>query len=252
MGRLEGKVALISGGSKNQGAAEAKVFTAEGAKVVFGDIADQEGRIVEAEIHADGGVAHYMHLDVTNAADWQAAVGYACETYGKLDILINNAAILVPRVLVEERTEEEWDRVMAVNTKGVFLGTKTAIPAMRAAGGGSIVNISSIAGIGQALTQEPAYAASKGAIRVFSKVVAAQHAIDNIRCNSAHPGPVDTAMFRAAFPTPEALDRRLSRVPMKRAGTIDEVVQGVLFLASDEASYITGTELVIDGGALSM
>jgi len=252
MGRLEGKVALISGGSKNQGAAEAKVFTAEGAKVVFGDIADQEGRIVEAEIHADGGVAHYMHLDVTNAADWQAAVGYACEAYGKLDILINNAAILVPRVLVEERTEEEWDRVMAVNTKGVFLGTKTAIPAMRAAGGGSIVNISSIAGIGQALTQEPAYAASKGAIRVFSKVVAAQHAIDNIRCNSVHPGPVDTAMFRAAFPTPEALDRRLSRVPMKRAGTIDEVVQGVLFLASDEASYITGTELVIDGGALSM
>ena len=252
MGRLEGKVALISGGSKNQGAAEAKVFTAEGAKVVFGDIADQEGRIVEADIHADGGIAHYMHLDVTNAADWQAAVGYACETYGKLDILINNAAILVPRVLVEERTEEEWDRVMAVNTKGVFLGTKTAIPAMRAAGGGSIVNISSIAGIGQALTQEPAYAASKGAIRVFSKVVAAQHAIDNIRCNSVHPGPVDTAMFRAAFPTPEALDRRLSRVPMKRAGTIDEVVQGVLFLASDEASYITGTELVIDGGALSM
>tara|TARA_B100000676_G_scaffold308257_1_gene368649 strand:- start:1372 stop:2130 length:759 start_codon:yes stop_codon:yes gene_type:complete len=252
MGRLEGKVALISGGAKNQGAAEAKVFAAEGARVIFGDIADQEGRLVEAEIRADRGVADYMHLDVTNASDWQAAVGYACETYGKLDILINNAAILVPRVLVEERTEEEWDRVMAVNTKGVFLGTKTAIPAMRAAGGGSIVNISSIAGIGQALTQEPAYAASKGAIRVFSKVVAAQHASDKIRCNSVHPGPVDTAMFRAAFPTPEALEKRLSRVPMKRAGTIDEVVQGVLFLASDEASYITGTELVIDGGALSM
>ena len=252
MGRLEGKVALISGGAKSQGAAEAKVFAAEGARVIFGDIADQEGRLVEAEIRADRGVADYMHLDVTNASDWQAAVGYACETYGKLDILINNAAILVPRVLVEERTEEEWDRVMAVNTKGVFLGTKTAIPAMRAAGGGSIVNISSIAGIGQALTQEPAYAASKGAIRVFSKVVAAQHASDKIRCNSVHPGPVDTAMFRAAFPTPEALEKRLSRVPMKRAGTIDEVVQGVLFLASDEASYITGTELVIDGGALSM
>ena len=142
---------------------------------------------------------------------------------------------------------------MAVNAKGVFLGTKTAIPAMRNAGGGSIVNISSIAGIGQALTQEPAYAASKGAIRVFSKVVATQHAKDKIRCNSVHPGPVDTAMFRAAFPAPEALDKRLSRVsPMKRAGSIDEVVQGVLFLASDESSYITGTELVIDGGALSM
>ncbi len=252
MGRLEGKVALISGGSKNQGAAEAKLFTAEGAKVVFGDIADEEGRAVEAEIKAAGGEADYMHLDVTSAADWQAAVAHACERFGKLDILINNAAILVPRVPVEERTEEEWDRVMAVNAKGVFLGTKTAISAMRNAGGGSIVNISSIAGIGQALTQEPAYAASKGAIRVFSKVVATQHAKDKIRCNSVHPGPVDTAMFRAAFPTPEALDERLSRVPMKRAGSIDEVVQGVLFLASDESSYITGTELVIDGGALSM
>ncbi|MBG05143.1 MAG: cyclopentanol dehydrogenase [Rhodospirillaceae bacterium] len=252
MGRLDGKVALISGGSKNQGAAEAKLFTAEGAKVVFGDIADEEGRAVEAEIKAAGGEADYMHLDVTSAADWQAAVVYACERFGKLDILINNAAILVPRVPVEERTEEEWDRVMAVNAKGVFLGTKTAIPAMRNAGGGSIVNISSIAGIGQALTQEPAYAASKGAIRVFSKVVATQHAKDKIRCNSVHPGPVDTAMFRAAFPTPEALDERLSRVPMKRAGSVDEVVQGVLFLASDESSYITGTELVIDGGALSM
>ena len=252
MGRLAGKVALISGGAKNQGAAEARLFTAEGAKVVFGDIADEEGRAVEAEIHAAGGDAQYVHLDVAEEADWKAAVGLAEERYGKLDILINNAAILVPRVPVEERTVEEWDRVMAVNAKGVFLGCKTAIPAMRRAGGGSIVNISSIAGIGQALTQEPAYAASKGAIRVFSKVVATQHAKDNIRSNSVHPGPVDTAMFRAAFPTPEALDERLSRVPMKRAGSIDEIVQGVLFLASDESSYVTGTELVIDGGALSI
>lgn len=233
MGRLDGKVALISGGSKNQGAAEAKLFTAEGAKVVFGDIADEEGRAFEAEIKAAGGEADYMHLDVASAADWQAAVAHASERFGELDILINNAAILVPRVPVEERTEEEWDRVMAFNAKGVFLGTKTAILAMRNAGGGSIVNISSISGIGQTLTQEPAYAASKGAIRVFSKVVATQHAKDKIRCNSVHPGPVDTAMFRAAFPTPEALDERLSRVPMKRAGSIDEVVQGVLFLASD-------------------
>lgn len=183
MGRLDGKVALISGSSKNQGAAEAKLFTAEGAKVVFGDIADEEGRAVEVEIKAAGGETDYMHLDVTSAADWQAAVAHACERSGKLDIFINNAAILVPRVPVEERTEEEWDRVMAVNAKGVFLGTKTAIPAMRNAGGGSIVNISSIAGIGQALTQEPAYAASKGVIRVFSKVEATQHAKDKIRCN---------------------------------------------------------------------
>jgi 3alpha(or 20beta)-hydroxysteroid dehydrogenase len=233
MGRLDGKVALISGGSKNQGAAEAKLFTAEGAKVVFGDIADEEGRAFEAEIKAAGREADYTHLDVASAADWQAAVAHASERFGELDILINNAAILKPRVPVEERTEEKWDRVMSFNAKGVFLGTKTAILAMRNAGGGSIVNISSISGIGQTLTQKPAYAASKGAIRVFSKVVATQHAKDKIGYNSVHSGPVDTAMFRAAFPTPEVMDERLSRVPMKRAGSIDEVVQGVLFLASN-------------------
>ena len=141
---------------------------------------------------------------------------------------------------------------MVVNAKGMFLGTKAATPAMRAADGKSIVYISSIARIGQATIQEPAYAASKGAMRVFSKVTAAQHAKDNMRCNSVHPGLVDTVMFRAALPTPEALDERLSRVPMRRAGTNDEVVRGVLYLASDESSYVTGTELVIDGGALSM
>ena len=252
MNRLQGKVALISGGARNQGAVEAKVFAAEGAKVVFGDILDADGEAVEAEIRKVGGDAHYMHLDVTREDDWKAAIAYATGTYGGLDILINNAAILVPRVPIEDRTAEEWDRVMAVNVKGVFLGTKYAIPAMRASGGGSIVNISSVAGIGQSSHQEPAYAASKGAIRIFSKVTATQHAVDNIRCNSVHPGPVDTEMFRNAFADPDALAQRLARVPMNRAGTVDEIVNGVLFLASDESSYVTGTELVIDGGALSM
>lgn len=153
MAGLEGKVALISGGAYNQGAAEARLFAEEGAKVVFGDIADEEGKAVEAEIRTNGDDAHYRHLDVTSADDWQGAVSFAVDTFGKLDVLINNAAILVPRVPIEERTEEEWDRVMAVNAKGMFLGTKAAIPAMRAAGGGSIVDISSIAGIGQATTQ---------------------------------------------------------------------------------------------------
>ncbi len=252
MARLQGKVALISGGAQGQGAVEAKTFAAEGAKVVFGDILDAEGEAVAADIKADGGDAHYRHLDVTVEEDWHAAVELTTERFGGLDILINNAAVLVPRVPIEERTAEEWDRVMAVNAKGVFLGTKHAIPAMRARGGGSIVNISSIAGIGQSTHQEPAYAASKGAVRIFTKVTASQHAVDNIRCNSVHPGPIDTEMFRAAFPTNDALSKRLSRVPMNRAGSIDEVVAGVLFLASDESSYITGTELVIDGGALSM
>ena len=248
MARLQGKVALISGGAQGQGAVEAKTFAAEGAKVVFGDILDAEGEAVAADIKADGGDAHYRHLDVTVEEDWHAAVELTTERFGGLDILINNAAVLVPRVPIEERTAEEWDRVMAVNAKGVFLGTKHAIPAMRARGGGSIVNISSIAGIGQSTHQEPAYAASKGAVRIFTKVTASQHAVDNIRCNSVHPGPIDTEMFRAAFPTNDALSKRLSRVPMNRAGSIDEVVAGVLFLASDESSYITGTELVIDGG----
>lgn len=252
MNKLAGKVAIITGGAKGQGAAEARMFASEGAAVIFGDILDKEGEAVAAEIRASGGNAHYVHLDVTSEADWTTAIELATDRFGGLDILINNAAVLIPRLPIEERTAEEWDRVMAVNAKGVFLGTKYAIPAMRASGGGSIVNISSIAGIGQSTHQEPAYAASKGAIRIFTKVTAAQHAADNIRCNSVHPGPVDTEMFRAAFAEPEALEKRLARVPMHRAGSIDEVVSGVLYLASDESSYITGTELVIDGGALSM
>lgn len=251
MGKLDGKVALISGGARGQGAAEATTFAREGAKVVFGDIQDEAGKQIEAEIHAFGGEAVYLHLDVTSEDDWRNAVQETVSRYGKLDILVNNAAIIIPRVLIEERTEAEWDRVMAVNAKGVFLGTKHAIPAIRRAGGGSIVNISSIAGIGQALHQEPAYAASKAAVRIFSKVTASQHAKDNIRCNSVHPGPVDTDMLHAAMSDEAVLQRRLERVPLGRMASIDEIVAGVLYLASDDSSYMTGSELVIDGGALA-
>jgi cyclopentanol dehydrogenase len=251
MGRLDGKVALISGGARGQGAAEAETFAREGAKVVFGDVRDDEGRKVEATIRANGLDAVYVHLDVTGEADWQRAVQTAESRFGKLDVLINNAAIVIPRVPIEQRTVEEWDRVMAVNARGVFLGTKHAIPAMRRAGGGSIVNISSVAGIGQSLHQEPAYAASKGAVRIFTKVTASQHAKDRIRCNSVHPGPVDTEMFHSAFRDREAMERRLQRVPLGRMGTVAEIVSLVLYLASDEASYMTGSELVVDGGALA-
>jgi len=251
MGKLDGKVALISGGARGQGAAEAATFTREGAKVVFGDVRDDEGRAVEQAVKRAGGDAVYLHLDVTNEADWEKAVQTAVDRHGKLDVLINNAAIVIPRVPIEERTAEEWDRVMAVNAKGVFLGTKHAIPAMRRAGGGSIVNISSVAGIGQSLHQEPAYAASKGAIRIFTKVTASQHARDRIRCNSVHPGPVDTEMLHSAMRDPEVLRRRLERVPLGRMGTVDEIVKAVVYLASDDSSYVTGAELVIDGGALA-
>jgi len=251
MGKLDGRVALISGGARGQGAAEARTFAREGAKVVFGDVRDTEGEQVEATIRAGGGEAVYAHLDVASEADWRSAVQLATDRYGKLDILINNAAIVIPRVPIEERTVEEWDRVMAVNARGVFLGTKHAIPAMRRGGGGSIVNISSVAGIGQSLHQEPAYAASKGAVRIFTKVTASQHAKDRIRCNSVHPGPVDTEMLHSAISDPEALRQRLDRVPLRRMGTVDEIVTAVLYLASDDSSYVTGAELVIDGGALA-
>jgi len=251
MGKLDGKVALISGGARGQGAAEAETFVREGARVVFGDVRDAEGKKVEAAIRDRGGEAVYLHLDVTSEADWRNAVKTAVDRYGRLDILINNAAIVIQRVPIEDRTAEEWDRVMAVNAKGVFLGTKYAIPAMRRAGGGSIVNISSVAGIGQSLHQEPAYAASKGAIRIFTKVTASQHAKDGIRCNSVHPGPVDTEMLHSAISDPEALKRRLQRVPLGRMGTVPEVVAAVLFLASDDSSYVSGSELVVDGGALA-
>jgi len=251
MGKLDGKVALISGGARGQGAAEAETFVREGAKVVFGDIRDAEGQKVEAAIRAAGGDAVYVHLDVTSDADWQNAVKTAVDRYGALNIVINNAAIVIPRVPIEERTAAEWDRVMAVNARGVFLGTKYAIPALRRAGGGSIVNISSVAGIGQSLHQEPAYAASKGAVRIFTKVTASQHAKDKIRCNSVHPGPVDTDMLHSSMPDPAVLERRLQRVPLGRMGTVAEIVTAVVYLASDDSSYVTGSELVIDGGALA-
>ena len=251
MGKLDGKVALISGGARGQGAAEAETFTREGARVVFGDVRDDEGKKVAAAIQAAGGDAVYVHLDVASERDWQAAVKTAVDRYGRLDILVNNAGIVIPRVPIEERTVEEWDRVMAVNARGVFLGTKHAIPAMRRAGGGSIVNISSVAGIGQSLHQEPAYAASKGAVRIFTKVTASQHAKDKIRCNSVHPGPVDTDMLHSAMPDPEVLRQRMQRVPLGRMGRVDEIVTLVLYLASDDSGWVTGSEIVIDGGALA-
>ena len=252
MGKLDGKVALISGGARGQGAAEARLFAEEGAKVVIGDILDEQGQQVEAEINELGGDALYLHLDVTSEADWESAVAAAVSRYGKLDILVNNAAIVIQKSAIEDRTADEWDRIFEVNAKGVFLGTKHAIPEMRKAGGGSIVNISSVAGIAQSLHQEPAYAASKGAVRIFSKVTASQHAADGIRCNSVHPGPIDTDMIQAAMSDPRRLEDRLTRVPMRRLGTADEIAKGVLYLASDDSSYVTGSELVIDGGAISM
>ena len=206
-----------------------------------------EGKGVEASIAELGGNVSYIHLDVTSEADWRAAVATAEARYGKLDILVNNAGILI-RKSIEDTSVEEWDRIMAINAKGVFLGTKQAIPAMRRAGGGSIVNISSTAGLVGSLDGSPSYTATKGAVRLFTKATAIQHAKENIRCNSVHPGPIDTVMIQDTLSDPARLERRMSRLPLGRIGTTEDIAYGVLYLASDEASFVTGAELVIDGG----
>ena len=248
--RLEGKVALISGGARGMGAAEARLFASEGAKVVLGDVLESEGQQVEAEIAEAGGEAVFVHLDVTSETDWQQAVDTAVERFGGLHILVNNAGIW-DGGNVETQTVEGWDRTMDINAKGVFLGTKAAIPAMRESGSGSIVNISSTAGI-TGSAGSTAYNASKGAVRILTKSTAVQYAAEGIRCNSVHPGPIDTQMIREAFPDDDVRNARISVLPMGRMGEMDDVAKGVLFLASDEASYMTGSELVIDGGATAM
>ncbi len=245
--RLEGKVAIITGGARGQGATESRMFAQEGAKVVIGDIRDELGMQVEAEIREMGGEAVYLHLDVTSDDDWQRAIETAEQRFGKVDVLVNNAAIVL-RKDIEETTGDDWDHIMEINAKGVFLGTKAVIPAMRRAGGGSIINISSISGL--VSIGPPAYIATKGAVRLFTKSTAIQYASESIRANSIHPGSVDTDMRREGMgdQTSEEIQARIDNIPLGRVGTTEDISYGALFLASDEASFMTGSELVIDGG----
>jgi NAD(P)-dependent dehydrogenase (short-subunit alcohol dehydrogenase family) len=245
--RLAGKVVLISGGARGMGAAEARLFAREGAQIVLGDILDGEGKTVEAEVNAKGGEAVFVHLDVTREVEWEQAVALAVRRFGKLNVLVNNAGI-GGASRVEDTTAEAWDRVLAVNAKGVFLGTKAAIPAMRQAGGGSIVNISSQLGLVGMDDSSPQYTASKGAVRLLTKTTALQYAREGIRCNSVHPGPIVTPMTEQRRAEPAVYQRMLSRIPLGRYGEADEVAYAVLYLASDESSFVTGSELVIDGG----
>ncbi len=245
--RLEGKVALISGGTGGQGSTEVKLFCQEGAKVVFGDLDDEKGKALESEIRKTGGEASYVHLDVTSESDWQNAVSKAVKLYAGIDILVNNAGVLLTKRL-EETTESDWDFIHSVNSKGVFLGAKSVISTMKDSGGGSIINISSIAG----LVGRPwsAYTASKGAVRLLTKSIAVQYGPDGIRCNSVHPGIVNDnpmgELTLASFPDSE--DKLLSDTPLGRFAVSKDIAMGVLYLASDESSYVTGSELVIDGG----
>jgi NAD(P)-dependent dehydrogenase (short-subunit alcohol dehydrogenase family) len=242
--RLSGKVALISGGARGMGAAEARLFTREGARVVIGDVLDSEGQAVAKEI---GEAALYTHLDVTREDDWTRAVALSVERFGRLDVLVNNAGIGAAG-RIEDTTAEAWDRVMEINAKGVFLGTRAAIPAMRRGGGGSIVNISSQLGLVGMDDSSPQYTASKGAVRLLTKTTALQYAREGIRANSVHPGPIVTTMTERRRADPATYQRMLSRIPLGRYGEAEEVAYAVLYLASDESAFVTGSELVIDGG----
>lgn len=243
--RLENKVAFISGGGRGMGEVMARLFVQEGAKVVIGDVLEAEGKQVEAAINETGGECIFVPLDVTDEAQWQQAVAATVARFGKLDILINNAGIYRTR-RVEDTPSEEWDQVLAINGKGVFLGTKAAIPEMRKAGGGSIINLSSVAGlVGSA--DSAAYNASKGAVRIFTKSTAVQYAQEGIRANSIHPGTIETPMTADLLAGAGRQDR-MNRTPLGRLGRAEDVAYGALYLASDEASFVTGSELVIDGG----
>jgi NAD(P)-dependent dehydrogenase (short-subunit alcohol dehydrogenase family) len=248
--RLEGKVALITGAASGMGASMAQIFAAEGAKVVVADMLEDEGRRVVSDITRANGAAIFRRLDVSSEPEWKATVDAAIAEYGRLDILVNDAGL--SGSAVEDLFDTAaWDRLMAVNARGVFLGMKFAIPIMKAQGGGSIVNISSISGITGQHGLHVAYNASKGAVRTLTKAAAVQHGADNIRVNSVHPGLMPPMRSSGRTADPEVRAKMLRQVPMGRAGRVEEVANAVLFLASDEASYITGAELWVDGGYLA-
>ena len=251
--RLEGKVAMITGGASGIGAESARLFAEHGAAVAVADINDNLGPLVVRQIEEAGGAAYYVHLDTVDEDQWREAVKSVLGRFGRLDIMLNAAGVsgrmpdgsAAPRI--GEADLANWNRVMDVNSTGVFLGTKHAIEAMRASGGGSIINISSIYGIVGSV-HNAAYHASKGAVRTLSKSAAAQYAAEGIRVNSVHPGFVDTPMTETVHSSPELARPRLDQTPMGRFGQPADIANGCLFLASDESGWMTGAELVIDGG----
>jgi cyclopentanol dehydrogenase len=246
MDRLKNKVALISGGARGQGAAEARLFVREGAKVVIGDVIDDLCKATADDINgkAGGKQVHAVHLDVTRAADWRMAVDACTREFGGLDTLVNNAGIFNMAGL-EETSEELWDSIVNINQKGVWLGMKECIAAMRKRSGGSIINISSVAGL-TGSQGSTAYHGTKGAVRLLTKAAAVQYGPEKIRVNSVHPGIINTQMVDIV---PKKMRDGINAfVPLRREGTAEDVANLVLFLASDDSSYCTGAEFVVDGG----
>jgi NAD(P)-dependent dehydrogenase (short-subunit alcohol dehydrogenase family) len=245
MDRLKGKVALISGGARGQGAAEARLFVNEGAKVVVGDVLDDQAASLAREINGTARSVVAVHLDVTRGTDWRNAVATCEREFGGLDILVNNAGIFNTAGL-EDTSEELWDAIVNINQKGVWLGMKEVVAAMRKRGGGSIVNISSVAGL-TGSQGSTAYHGTKGAVRLLTKSAAVQHGRDGIRVNSVHPGLINTTMLDI-IPKEQREFIVKNVLPLAREGTPEDVAKLVLFLASDDSSYCTGAEFVVDGG----
>jgi cyclopentanol dehydrogenase len=246
MAKLQDKVAIITGGALGMGRAHGFAFAREGAFVVLTDINEAAGEETVAAIAREGGKALFLRHDVASAADWQQVVAQCLGRFGKVDVLVNNAGILLFKTL-EDTADDEWDRIHGVNARGVFLGCKYVLPGMRKAGGGSIVNISSIYGLIGA-PSAAAYEASKGAVRLLTKAAAVDYAKYNIRVNSIHPGVIATEMTRDILQSAEATRAALGTTILARPGRPEEVSAAVLFLASDDSSYMTGSEMVVDGG----
>ena len=241
--KFKGKTVLITGGSRGQGAAEARMFAAAGAQVVIGDVQDAEGGDLAASIRKAGGTAEYRNLDVTSEQDWKEAVALAMTKFGSLHVLVNNAGVSLRGVDLASTTRADWDRVLAVNLTGPFLGTRTAASLIRDSGGGAIVNIGSTAGINGHFAA--AYSAAKWGLRGLTKAAAMEYAPWNIRVNAVHPSILKTAMTAGSDNFVEAME---SMTPMGRSATVEDVAYAVMFLASDEASYLTGLDLPVDGG----
>jgi len=249
VGRLDGKVALITGAAGGMGLAASKLFVEEGARVVMTDVAEDAGRAAAEEI---GQGAAFTRADVSTAADAEAMVRFAVETFGGLHVVYNNAGVVLPNdVGVVETDEETWDRTMAINLKGVWLGCKFGIPAIIESGGGSIINVASFVALMGAATAQIAYTATKGGVLSMTREIAVEYARRGLRANALCPGPIETPLLLQLFADEAAKQRRLVHVPMGRLGQAEEVVRAALWLASDESSFMTGAAMVVDGGITS-